>query len=64
VVLLLAISATGVVEKAEIFESSGHAALDRAALAAARAWHFMPALDRGRPVPRKVRVPVSFRLRG
>ena len=46
-----------------LHRSSGHHSLDRAALAAVRTWHFLPAMRDGRPVPSWVEIPVRFHLR-
>ncbi len=46
-----------------LHRSSGHHALDSAALAAVRSWHFLPAMRDGRPVPSWVEIPVRFHLR-
>lgn len=46
-----------------LHRSSGHHALDNAALAAVRSWHFLPAMRDGRPVPSWVEIPVRFHLR-
>lgn len=46
-----------------LHRSSGHHMLDKAALAAVRGWHFLPAVRDGRPVPSWVEIPVRFRLR-
>ncbi len=42
---------------------SGYPLLDRAALAAVRGWHFLPAMRDGRAVPAWVEIPVRFHLR-
>ena len=46
-----------------LHRSSGHHALDSAALAAVRSWHFLPAMRDGRSVPSWVEIPVRFHLR-
>lgn len=48
----------------DIYRSSGHAALDNAAVTAVRKWRFTPAkdLDSGRAVPCITTLPVAFRL--
>jgi len=61
-VLLLAISATGQVTEVQVEQSAGHPALDAAAVEAARAWRFAPALENGRAVVSRVRMPVDFGL--
>ncbi len=52
----------GDVTAVALARSSGHDALDRAALDAVRAWHFAPATDDGLPVASRVEVPVTFRI--
>jgi protein TonB len=64
VVLLLHVDAQGQVAEVTLLSSSGHPALDHAAIAAARQWRFRPALRDGRPVGSTVRAPVTFRLQG
>lgn len=43
-------------------QSSGHLALDEAAMSAVRDWKFVPARQGTRPVAARVEVPVRFRL--
>lgn len=50
----------GAVDSAMVAESSGHQALDSAAVQGVRTIRFEPALQRGRPVRVWVRVPVHF----
>ena len=42
---------------------SGYQMLDRAAIAAVKSWHFLPATRDGRPVSAWVEIPVRFHLR-
>ena len=42
---------------------SGFQMLDRAAIAAVKSWHFLPAMRDGRPVSAWVEIPVRFHLR-
>jgi protein TonB len=42
---------------------SGFQMLDRAAIAAVKSWHFLPATRDGRPVSAWVEIPVRFHLR-
>lgn len=63
VVIRARVSARGTVATAEVERSSGHAALDRAALAAVKRYRYAPARRAGQPVAYDVRVPVLFRLR-
>lgn len=53
----------GIAVEIVLHRSSGHHALDSAALAAVRSWHFLPAMRDGRPVPSWVEIPVRFHLR-
>jgi protein TonB len=62
VLLRLRIDESGRVRSAEIVESSGHEALDRAAVGAVREWRFLPATVGGVPRPSALRVPVRFSL--
>ncbi|HEX5137467.1 MAG TPA: energy transducer TonB, partial [Planctomycetota bacterium] len=64
VLLLVRVGADGVPESVEVEESSGHASLDDAAVAAVRAWVFEPAREDDRPVASRVHVPIRFQLRG
>ncbi len=61
-VLLLSISAAGQVTEVQVEQSAGHPALDAAAVEAARAWKFAPAIENGRAVASRVRMPVDFGL--
>jgi len=54
------IDETGTVRNQAVQESSGHAALDEAALRVARVFRFTPALNRDRAVPVWVQLPVTF----
>ncbi len=60
--LRLRVSAEGRVEQADIVASSGHPALDRAAVAATRQWRFRPASQAGLPVTATLATAVHFRL--
>jgi len=57
------VNESGVVTGAEIFASSGHSALDQAALEAVRRALFAPALQEGKPVPCRVVIPIRFQLK-
>lgn len=46
-----------------LWRGSGFELLDRAALAAVRSWHFLPAMRGGRAVAAWVEIPVRFHLR-
>jgi protein TonB len=56
------IDESGVVVSAEVLTSSGHRALDQAALQAVRRTFFEPALQAGRSVPFRLIIPVRFKL--
>jgi periplasmic protein TonB len=60
--LSLSIGTDGRVAEASVAASSGHPALDAAAVAAARRWRFRPATQAGLPVPATVATAVQFRL--
>jgi bla regulator protein blaR1 len=53
----------GTVQETRVDETSGHEALDAAALRVARAFRFRPALNRERPVPVWVSFPITFQTR-
>ena len=57
------ISDAGRVLHSEIHESSGHEALDQAALGVASVYEFSPALDGAEPVPVWIQLPITFRVR-
>jgi protein TonB len=59
----LSLDAAGRVTAAALSSSSGHAALDKAALKAAARWKFAPATSGGRPVASVIVVPIRFSLR-
>lgn len=52
----------GTVADVRLDQSTGHAALDQAALTVARVYRFNPALNRDEPVPVWVSFPITFRL--
>jgi periplasmic protein TonB len=61
VVLELIVGLTGAVESAQVVRGMGHG-LEAAALRAARAFRFTPAIKAGRPVRVRLPWPVRFRL--
>jgi len=63
VILLVEVDPEGNCIDAEIFETSGHKILDKAALKSVTTWKFYPATKNGVPVPSTVKVPVRFELR-
>jgi protein TonB len=60
--LNLRVAPNGRVVAAEVTTSSGYAALDRAAIEAARGWRFRPAMRAGVPVPATLTTALHFRL--
>ena len=58
------IDSDGVVTRRLIDQSSGHEALDRAALNVADTYRFSPAMNAGDPVPVWVSFPITFRVGG
>ncbi len=63
VMLLVTVSPQGTVERLSLYESSGFAPLDQAALAAVPRWRFQPGKRLGVPTQYDVRVPVRFSIR-
>ncbi len=60
VLVWLLLDESGTVRKTQLKQSSGHAALDEAALQLGRQMRFSPALEHDHPVPVWVSVPVDF----
>ncbi|MBB5690515.1 protein TonB [Roseomonas alkaliterrae] len=58
----LRVGPDGRVQAVEVLESSGHPALDRAAVEAVRRWRFRPATQAGLPVAATMQTAVHFRL--
>jgi protein TonB len=56
------IDESGALVSAQVLTSSGHASLDRAALEAVRQARFQPAVQRGKPVPCRLIIPIRFQL--
>jgi protein TonB len=61
--LSVRVSAGGRPEKISVSRSSGISAFDEAAIRAVRGWRFIPASNKGKPVPGWVKVPIRFTLR-
>lgn len=61
--VLFSLDENGVVQDFEIDRSSGHQALDDAALSVAEVYRFSPALTRDQRVPVWVSFPITFRVR-
>jgi protein TonB len=64
VLLMVEIRENGKPERVTIKESSGHSALDNAALGAVGRWTFVPAQQNGKPVRSVAEVPIIFSLQG
>lgn len=62
VILLIHVTPQGLPVGVEIAESSGFVLLDRAASDAVWNWHFVPAVQDGRPIPFDMKLRVVFRL--
>ena len=63
VVLELYVDETGDVTKGRIAQSSGFPRLDKTALIhAKRKWHFLPAMQNGKPVGHWIKFAVAFKL--
>ncbi|MDX1645868.1 MAG: TonB family protein [Longimicrobiales bacterium] len=63
VIVYFFIDESGVVQDFRIHESSGHQALDQAALAVADVYRFSAALNRDKKVPVWVQFPITFQVR-
>ena len=61
-ILSVWVSADGGPERLAVLQSSGYAALDRAAVDAVEGWHFQPARRGGLDTGSLLYVPVVFRL--
>jgi TonB family protein len=62
VVVWFLISETGQVVATRISQTSGHGQLDAAALAVASVYNFTAAMNRDRPVPVWIQLPITFRV--
>lgn len=62
IVLFFFIDSTGLVQDVRLEESSGHPALDEAALRVASVYRFEPAKDRDQNVPVWVMFPITFQM--
>jgi protein TonB len=62
VVLRVSVSAEGAILDVTVAQGSGVPALDAAALATARQWHFDPPIRNGQPVATVVEVPMLFHI--
>ncbi|MCC7541791.1 MAG: TonB-dependent receptor, partial [Deltaproteobacteria bacterium] len=61
-VLRLTVGTSGTVTEASVATSSGHTALDEAAMAAARRFRFRPATRRGQPIAARIQYRYEFTL--
>lgn len=61
-VLKVEVGPAGRVSQATVITSSGHPALDKAAVEAVEGWQFRAATRAGKPVSSTIQVPVTFRL--
>jgi TonB family protein len=57
------IDENGIVQERQIFESSGHQALDDAAMSVAEVYRFSPAMNRDKLVPVWVQFSIKFQVR-
>lgn len=64
VILNIEVLAEGRCGGINVFRSSGHEALDNAALNTVKGWRFVPARHAGRPVTQWFRLPINFSLEG
>lgn len=62
VLLIVDVAADGSVRDVEIEKAEPAGVFDAAALDAARQWKFQPAIENGKPVAGRVRVPVTFEV--
>ena len=62
VMLIVDVAADGSVAAVQLDRSSGDASLDAAAMEAAKLWKYQPAVERGKPVVARVRVPIDFNM--
>jgi protein TonB len=60
-VLTVTVGVEGKPTEIVLAQSSGNAALDKAALERVPGWQFQPATRRGKPVPMSIKVPVNFK---
>ena len=62
VMLIVDVAADGSVAAVQLDRSSGDASLDAAAMEAAKLWKYQPAVESGKPVAARVRVPIDFNM--
>jgi protein TonB len=63
VLLMVYVNENGEADQVRIFESSGHASLDRAAEIAVAEWRFEPGTSGGIPTGMWVKIPITFELK-
>ena len=62
VMLVVDVAIDGSAAAVELERSSGDASLDAAAMKAAKSWKYQPAVEKGKPVASRVRVPIDFKM--
>jgi protein TonB len=62
VMLLIHVSPDGLAAGVDLLQGSGYAVLDRTARDAVTAWHFLPAVKDGQPIPFDMKLRVVFHL--
>jgi periplasmic protein TonB len=62
VILLIHVSPDGLAAGVDLLQGSGYVVLDRTARDAVAAWHFLPAVKDGRPIPFDMTLRVVFHL--
>ncbi|MBW2097025.1 MAG: energy transducer TonB [Deltaproteobacteria bacterium] len=62
VILEVLVRRDGTPGKVQVFQSSGHRILDRAAIKAVEKWSFAPGSENGTPIDMWVKIPVRFQL--
>lgn len=64
VVLIVDVAADGSVADVRVESSQPQGVFDQNSLAAVQQWKFVPALENGKAVPTRVRVPIDFDIKG
>ena len=62
VVMLIDVAADGSVADARVERSEPAGVFDQATLDAVKGWKFEPAMENGKPVAGRIRVPVTFEM--
>jgi protein TonB len=63
VLLMVYVNEKGEADQVRVFESSGHASLDRAAAKSVAGWRFEPGTSGGIPTGMWVKIPITFELK-